>query len=113
MIVHHGKITMGYRSRTEIISQILDAANGHVDVTKTRLMYKVFLSPSQLKEYLKALTENELLRYDSVTRTFKTTQKGLKFLHLYNKIDELMMEKEEQEEQVWVQKENQGSTNTR
>jgi predicted transcriptional regulator len=61
-------------------------------------MYKVFLSQSQLKEYLKVLIENELLRYDSVTRTFKTTQKGLKFLQLYNKINEVLLEKEEQQE---------------
>jgi winged helix-turn-helix protein len=51
-----------------------------------------------LKEYLKVLIENELLGYDFVTRTFKTTQKGLKFLHLYNKINEVLMEKEEQQE---------------
>ena len=93
-----GKMTFRYRSRTEIISQILEAANGHVDITKTRLMYKVFLSQSQLKEYLKVLITNELLGYDFVTRTFKTTQKGLKFLHLYNKINEVLMEKEEQQE---------------
>jgi predicted transcriptional regulator len=99
-------MTFRYRSRTEIISQILDAANGAVNVTKTRLMYKVFLSQSQLKEYLELLTENELIHYDIITRTFKTTQKGLKFLHLYNKINEVLIEKEEQgEEQVWVQKE--------
>ncbi|HEX6281578.1 MAG TPA: winged helix-turn-helix domain-containing protein, partial [Nitrososphaera sp.] len=42
---------MGYRSRTEIISQILDTANGG-GITKTKLMYKVFLSHDQLKEYL-------------------------------------------------------------
>ena len=101
IVVNYGKMTFRYRSRTEIISQILDAANGHVDITKTRLMYKVFLSQSQLKEYLKVLIEHELLGYDFVTRTFKTTQKGLKFLHLYNKINEVLMEKEEQ---VWMQK---------
>ena len=106
-IVECAKTIMQYRDRTEIISQILDAANGAVNVTKTRLMYKVFLSQSQLKEYLKVLIENELLSYDFVTRTFKTTQKGLKFLHLYNKINDVLIEKEEQEgeEQVWVQKE--------
>jgi predicted transcriptional regulator len=92
-----GKTTMRYRSRTEIISQILEAANGSVNVTKTRLIYKVFLSQSQLKEYLKVLIENELLGYDFVTRTFKTTQKGLKFLQLYNKINEVLIEKEEQD----------------
>ncbi len=106
-------MTLRYRSRTEIISQILEVANGAVDVTKTRLMYRVFLSQSQLKEYIKLLTENALLRYDSVSRTYKTTQKGLKFLHLHNEIDELMMEKENQEEeQIWVQKESHGVTNT-
>jgi predicted transcriptional regulator len=91
-------MTLKYRSRTEIISQILDVANGAVNVTKTKLMYKVFLSQSQLKEYLKVLIENELLRYDSVSRTYKTTPKGLKFLYLYNKINEVLMEKEEQQE---------------
>ncbi len=102
LLANYGKITLRYRSRTEIISQILEAANAAVDVTKTRLMYKVFLSQSQLKEYLKVLIENELLGIDFVTRTFKTTQKGLKFLQLYNKINEVLMEKEEQD---WVKKE--------
>src|SRR3712207_5844014 len=98
-------MTLRYRSRTEIISQILEAANGHVDITKTRLMYKVFLSQSQLKEYLKVLIGNELLGYDFVTRTFKTTQKGLKFLHLYNKINEVLMEKEEEQQQEDAERE--------
>jgi predicted transcriptional regulator len=88
---------MRYRSRTEIISQILEAANNHVRITKTRLMYKVFLSHDQLKGYVKVLTESDLLRYDCVTRTFKTTEKGLRFLNLYNKIDQLMKEEEEQQ----------------
>jgi predicted transcriptional regulator len=87
---------MRYRSRTEIISQILEAANGGVNITKTKLMYKVFLSQSQLKEYVKVLTDSDLLGYDSVTRTFKTTEKGLRFLSLYNQIDNLMKEEEQQ-----------------
>jgi predicted transcriptional regulator len=94
-----GKKRMRYRSRTEIISHILEAANGRVNITKTRLMYKVFLSQSQLKDYVKVLTENDLLRYDSVTRTFKTSEKGLRFLDLYNQIDRLMKEEEGVEEQ--------------
>ena len=89
---------MRYRSRTEIISQILEAANNHVRITKTRLMYKVFLSHDQLKGYVKVLTESDLLHYDSVTRTFKTTEKGLRFLNLYNKIDQLMKEEEEEQQ---------------
>ena len=41
---------MKYRSRTDITAQILEAANG--GVTKTKIMYKAFLSYAQLKEYL-------------------------------------------------------------
>ena len=47
---------MKYRSRTEIVSMILEAANG--GATKTRIMYKAFLSYAQLKEYLSVLIEN-------------------------------------------------------
>lgn len=87
---------MGYRSRTEIISQILDTANG--GITKTKLMYKVFLSHDQLKEYLAVLTQSDLLRFDFVSRTFMATEKGLRFLYLYNQIDQLM--KGEQQQQI-------------
>ena len=87
---------MGYRSKTEIISQILDTANG--GITKTKLMYKVFLSHDQLKEYLAVLTQSDLLRFDFVSRTFMATEKGLRFLYLYNQIDQLM--KEEQQQQI-------------
>jgi predicted transcriptional regulator len=79
---------MKNRSRTEIIDEILKAANG--GITKTKLMYKVFLSPAQLRQYLTVLTESDLLRYDLVSRTFKTTEKGLRFLNLYNQIKQLM-----------------------
>ena len=86
---------MGYRSRTEIISQILDTANG--GITKTKLMYKVFLSHDQLKEYLAVLTQSDLLRFDFVSRTFMATEKGLRFLYLYNQINQLMKEEEQQQ----------------
>ncbi len=52
---------MKYRSRTDITAQILEAANG--GVTKTKIMYKAFLSYAQLKEYLTVLIENGLLEY--------------------------------------------------
>lgn len=75
-----------HRSRTDIISDILDAANERSGVGRTRIMYKAFLSYVQLKEYLPALTESGLLRYDIDAQIFKTTQKGLRFLNTYNRI---------------------------
>jgi len=52
-------------------------------------MYKAFLSYNQLKDYLSILIENNLLEYLG-TRTFKTTEKGLKFLKTHNEIGELL-----------------------
>ena len=85
---------MIYRSRTEIISQILEAANGGEGITKTKLMYEAFLSHDQLQEYLMLLIEDDLLSYDSTMSTFKTTEKGLTFLQAYSKIDQVLKEHE-------------------
>jgi predicted transcriptional regulator len=73
----------------EIISQILEIANGS-SVTKTKIMYKALLSHHQLKEYLTLLTGSDLLSYDLDTETFKTTEKGVRFLKIYNQMDDLM-----------------------
>ena len=82
---------MKNRSRTEIVSNILDAANG--GATKTKIMYKAFLSYNQLKECLTILIENNLLEYIDGTQTFKTTEKGLNFLKMHNEIGELLQTK--------------------
>jgi predicted transcriptional regulator len=79
---------MKYRSRTEIVSSILEAANG--GATKTRIMYKGFLSYAQLKEYLSVLIENNLLEYLEGLQSYKTTEKGLNLLKMHNEIGELL-----------------------
>jgi predicted transcriptional regulator len=78
---------MKYRSRTEITSQILDVAVE--GVTKTKIMYKAFLSYAQLKEYLDVLLTNGLLDYNKKDEIFKTTEKGLRFLKIYVQLSEL------------------------
>jgi predicted transcriptional regulator len=79
---------MGNRSRTEIVSNILDAANGRT--TKTKIMYIAFLSYNQLNEYLSILIENNLIEYLDGTQTYKTTEKGLNYLKMHNEIGELL-----------------------
>ena len=79
---------MGNRSRTEIVSSILDAANG--GTTKTKIMYIAFLSYNQLNEYLSILIENNLIEYLDGTKTFKTTEKGLSLLKIHNEMAELL-----------------------
>ena len=78
---------MKNRSRTEIVSSILEAANG--GATKTKIMYKAFLSYGLLREYLVLLMENNLI-YREGTQIYKTTEKGLKFLKMHNEIGELL-----------------------
>jgi predicted transcriptional regulator len=82
---------MKYRSRTEIVCNILDAANGG-GIIKTKIMYKAFLSYAQLNEYLSILIENNLLEYLDGTHKFKTTDKGLFFLKIHNEIGELLQQ---------------------
>jgi predicted transcriptional regulator len=79
-------MSMKYRSRTDITAQILEAANG--GVTKTKIMYKAFLSYAQLKEYLTVLIENGLLEYIEGEQIYRTTEKGNRFLKIYNQIGE-------------------------
>jgi predicted transcriptional regulator len=81
---------MGQRSKIDIISDILEAANKINGINSTMIMYKAFLTYTQLKNYLQTLTEMDLLSYDKDTRTFKTTEKGLRFLNTYYRIEESM-----------------------
>jgi predicted transcriptional regulator len=79
---------MKYRSRTDIVHLILEAANGGA-ATKSKIMYKAFLSFGQLKEYLMVLMENDLLEYEDGQNTYRTTSKGIKLLQIFNNMEEL------------------------
>ena len=82
---------MKYRSRTEITAQILQIAVG--GTTKTKIMYRAFLSYAQVQEYLILLIENGLLEYNKVNKTYKTTEKGTRFLNVYEQLDQMMQRK--------------------
>jgi predicted transcriptional regulator len=85
---------MVYRDRVDTINLILEAANGE-NVTKTQIMYKAFLSHDHLQEFLILLTKNNLLHYDRVMRTFKTTEKGVTFLEAYDEIGQVLKEEQQ------------------
>jgi predicted transcriptional regulator len=78
---------MKYRSRSDIVGLLLEAANGG-GATKTKLMYKAYLSFNQLREYLTLLVENGLIEYE-VGQSYKTTEKGMRLLHLQNEMHEV------------------------
>ena len=77
-----GVISLKKRANLGIISLILEASSTDAYEAKktTVIMYNTLLNHPLLKEYWTALTEEGLLVYDSATQTFKTTEKGLKFL---------------------------------
>ena len=81
------RYTMKYRSRTDIIVSMLEAARH--GVTKTKIMYSSYLSSYQLRTYLELLISNGLLAYDSTKERYKTTEKGLRVLELHDSIDKL------------------------
>jgi predicted transcriptional regulator len=79
---------MKYRDRNEIIAQILESANGN-RVRLTKIMYDVYLSHAMTREYLVLLIKKGLIEYLDGERTFKTTDKGMNFLRIYNRVQEL------------------------
>ncbi|HZB73726.1 MAG TPA: winged helix-turn-helix domain-containing protein [Nitrososphaeraceae archaeon] len=78
------------RSRNDIIASILEVANGN-RVRTTEIQFKAYLSYTLLKEYLALLLENDLLEYIEGERAFKTTPKGMHFLHTHEKMSEMIM----------------------
>jgi predicted transcriptional regulator len=80
---------MKYRSRSEIIKSILEAANAGAGASRTRLMYKSYLPYNQLKEYLRTLQENVLIDYEAGGRCYRITEKGIQLLQLLNKMEEI------------------------
>jgi predicted transcriptional regulator len=93
---------MRNRSRTEIIAEILEIANignnsnnnddgyGYYPPTKYKITDDASLTYTQMKEYVTMLTDTGLLSYDLDTRTFKTTEKGQRFLRIYNNVGNVM-----------------------
>jgi predicted transcriptional regulator len=83
---------MTYRDKIDIISDVLEAANG--GAIKIRIMYKAVLSYKQMKEYVNFLAEKGLLEYghQQDVQIVRTTEKGLLFLDTYSQIHDIITE---------------------
>jgi predicted transcriptional regulator len=57
--------------------------------TKTRIMYSSLLSSHRLRTYLELVISNGLLAYDPTKGQYRTTERGLRLLDLYDNIDRL------------------------
>jgi predicted transcriptional regulator len=78
-----------YRSRTEIISEILELAKEE-GLSRTKIMYGAYLSFTQLKEYLNVLLYNGMLSYNKNTNKYRVTEKGLNFLKAHSDVSGLL-----------------------
>jgi predicted transcriptional regulator len=90
MTKHRVRAGSKHRSRTDIFAQILQSAVETDGISKTRIMYRAFLSHAQLKEYLLLLIENDLLNKADHMQKYKTTEKGLKFLSWYGHLEDFI-----------------------
>lgn len=79
---------MKYRSRTDIVADILRASLEGAN--KTKIMYRAFLSYLQLKSYLEMLKLNGLLDYDGTSEIYSTSAKGRAFLKTLETLNEVI-----------------------
>ena len=78
------------RDRVAIVAEILEMARD--GVLKSSIMWRARLSYFMLNGYLELMTNNRLLDRVLLNKrlVFKTTDKGLRFLHLCRQIMELL-----------------------
>jgi predicted transcriptional regulator len=77
---------MKYKSKFDFIAGTLQPARS--GAKKTHIMHNNFTSPPQNQKYIDLALSTGLLTCDG-EGIYRTTEKGLKFLDLYEKIKEL------------------------
>jgi len=82
---------MIYRSKTEIISVILQTTDSGASITK--IMYNSYLSYSLTKKYIDFLMENKMVTYEEKMHRYKTTEKGRRFTRMYGEINKMFNSK--------------------
>lgn len=95
---------MKNRDRFEVLSLILQIASSGNNVKMTRIMNMALLGYKQMKEHLMFLNERDLICYDKDNGTFKTTEKGMRFLQIYGRIEDMirLQEQKQQLQRLWM-----------
>jgi predicted transcriptional regulator len=85
-------IVMKYRDKTELIALTVKAVGGDSNASAAHIMYNAFLSYEQMKQYLSISIDAGLITYQELNRRrYGITEKGMRFLHAYNEISELLV----------------------
>jgi predicted transcriptional regulator len=82
-------MNMKHRTEEEITTLILEAVNNTDRATQTIIMYKAYLTFAQLKRFLLCLLEKGLVDYQKEERLYTITDKGMRFLQVYNQFNQL------------------------
>ena len=80
---------MKHRSKEEIAALVLEAIVNTDRPTQTMIMYKAYLTHVQLKQFLASLMEQGLIEYHTLERIYTITEKGMHFLEVYNRLNQL------------------------
>lgn len=91
---------MKYRGRTEIIAAVLRAASERS--TKTKIMYKAYLSYSQENWYLTFVLDQDLVQYDESSQVYSLTKKGWQYLEAYDNMIKLVSLQTENRQKNWI-----------
>lgn len=72
-----------YRSRLDIIADILSVVKGNGRAKKTHIMYGANLSYTVLTKYLSEVLNAYLIKFEGSRRCYVLTEKGKRFLEHY------------------------------
>ncbi|MGQ9640604.1 MAG: winged helix-turn-helix domain-containing protein [Candidatus Bathycorpusculaceae bacterium] len=93
-----------YRSRFDIIADILRVASGDDGAKKTQIMYGANLSYKVLTRYLSVVLEACLIRFERNRHCYVLTAKGREFLQRYREYSRRNRHVERQLENVNAKK---------
>jgi predicted transcriptional regulator len=77
------------RDKEEIIYEILRAAQ--VPTTKTRLIYRSYLSGTEVNEYIRLLIQRNMLRFNELGTRLVITNEGKRFMQIYENMQIISM----------------------
>jgi predicted transcriptional regulator len=77
-------------AKTDVVARILETAQRDTEIGQETISTDAYLSRPQTSEYLSLMTRNELLKYDSSSKTYRTTRKGDAFLKTYQQMGDFI-----------------------
>ncbi|HKU49806.1 MAG TPA: winged helix-turn-helix domain-containing protein [Nitrososphaera sp.] len=79
---------MQNRQKDELVRDIMSVCNGGAQITK--VMFHAYMTHGQVKSYLAELIDKGLVTYDSLTRLYNTTSRGIDYLATFERMAELL-----------------------